>query len=193
MTLLLIVGAYLLGSFPSGVVLARFVGAPDVREIGSGNIGAANAARAGGTGLGIAVAVADALKGLVPVVVGRILGVDAVTLALLAVAAVAGHDFSLYLGFRGGKGVATTLGAAIGLSPPAAAGTVLVWVTALFIGGYASLASLLALAVLPAMLGLAGAPPAVVTAAFCLFVLGTAKHAGNIGRLIAGTEPRTRV
>lgn len=190
MSILLVAAAYLLGSFPSGVVLGRLAGVPDVRKIGSGNIGAANAARAGGRWFGVAVALSDALKGLLPILLGRAVAADAVTLALIATAAVAGHDFSLYLGFRGGKGVATTLGAAIGLAPSAALITIVLWVGTLAITRYASLASLLALAILPLTLGLSGAPLPEVIAAFALFVLGMIKHAGNIARLITGTEPR---
>jgi glycerol-3-phosphate acyltransferase PlsY len=190
--LLLVALSFVLGSFPSGVVLARLAGSEDPRRIGSGNIGAANVARAAGFKVGVAVAVLDALKGLLAVAIAGQMGAGASSLALVAVAAVAGHDFSVFLHFRGGKGVATTVGAFLALAPVPTLLAAVIWVAVLLSFGYSSLASLVALALLPLLLAVAGAPPAYVVAAGVLFFLGTAKHIGNIGRLLAGTEPGRR-
>src|SRR5689334_9195015 len=115
MSLLLICLAFVLGSFPSGVVLGRLLGGRDVRRYGSGNIGAANVAREMGFKVGIPVALADVFKGLIAIWLAQGAGLGHITLALVALAAVLGHDFSLFLRFRGGKGVATTLGVALAL------------------------------------------------------------------------------
>ena len=180
--------AFLAGSFPSGVVLTRLLTGRDVREVGSGNIGAANAARAGGFRVGAAVAVADVLKGLLPVLLARWVGLEPLPLAVVALAAVLGHDFSLFLRFRGGKGVATTLGVALGLAPLAAALAALCWLLVLLGSGYSSLASLVALALLPVLLVTTHQPAMYVVAGIALFVLALFKHLENISRLMSGTE-----
>lgn len=180
--------AFLLGSFPSGVVLARLLGGRDIRRTGSGNIGAANVAREVGFKVGILVAALDILKGVVAVLVGKWMGLDPTALAAVALAAVLGHDFSVFLRFRGGKGVATTLGAALVLVPSATVPTVLVWLAMLAVRPYASLASLVALALLPIFIGVMGLPPAYVVLAFALFILAVAKHWKNIIRIVHGTE-----
>jgi acyl phosphate:glycerol-3-phosphate acyltransferase len=187
-TLLAVVLAYLLGSFPSGVVVSRLMLGRDIRDIGSGNIGAANAARAGGIKAGAAVGLLDVLKGLVAVLVGRLLGLDQTGLALTACAAVLGHDFSLFLRLHGGKGVATTFGAMLAVSPAGTLPAAVIWVAVLLTTGYSSLASLLALLALPIALALTGAAPTAVVAACFLLVLGVVKHRDNISRLLSGTE-----
>jgi glycerol-3-phosphate acyltransferase PlsY len=191
-SLLLAIIAFLCGSFPSGVVLSRVILHRDVREVGSGNIGAANAARAGGLRFGIAVGVLDILKGLIPVLLARLAGMDAIAVAVIALLAVFGHDFSIFLRFRGGKGVATSFGVALALAPPATALAAVAWVVVLAIWGYSSLASLVALAVLPALFALTHQPPAFLIAGVAMFLLGAGKHAGNIQRLLTGTESSFR-
>src|SRR5262245_35878817 len=119
LSVLLVVGAYLLGSIPFGAVLARLKGI-DLRQIGSGNIGATNVARAMGKGWAVAVLAADAAKGFVPVWLGRRFGFPAAVIAAAGGAAIVGHMFTLFLRGRGGKGVATSLGVALALSPIAA-------------------------------------------------------------------------
>ena len=114
--LLVIALAYLAGSIPTGVLLGRLAGV-DVRSAGSRNIGATNVARTAGRSLGILTLVGDALKGLLPVLVVRAFGFDASVVAMTAVAALCGHVFSIFLGFRGGKGVATGVGVMLGLAP----------------------------------------------------------------------------
>jgi acyl phosphate:glycerol-3-phosphate acyltransferase len=180
--------AFLFGSFPSGVVIGRFLGR-DPRLVGSGNIGAANVTRAAGFKAGAVVAILDIVKGVVPLALGAFLGLGTSALALLALAAVLGHDFSIFLGFRGGKGVATSLGVAAVLSPVAAVLTGLIWVSMVFTSGYSSVGSLCALFLLPVLMAFTGSPSAYVWAAFALFLLAVAQHRGNIQRLLAGTEP----
>ncbi len=188
MTFPAIVLAFLLGSFPSGVVVSRLMLGRDIRDIGSGNIGAANAARAGGLKAGAAVGLLDVLKGLIAVLIARRVSLDASELALVACAAVLGHDFSIFLRFKGGKGVATTFGAMLAVSPAVALPAAVVWVVVLLMTGYSSLASLLALLALPVALALIGAGPAAVAAACFLLILGLVKHRDNIVRLLSGTE-----
>lgn len=184
--------AFLCGSFPSGVVLSRFILHRDVRDFGSGNIGAANAARAGGLRFGAAVGALDILKGIIPVLLARAAGMDAVALAVIGLIAVFGHDFSIFLRFRGGKGVATSFGVALALAPVAALLTAVAWVAVLATSGYSSLASLVALALLPAFFAFTHQPPAFVIAGVAMLLLGIGKHAENIQRLLSGTESSFR-
>lgn len=182
--------AVLFGSFPSGVVLTRLVTGRDVRDVGSGNIGAANASRAGGPKLGVAVALFDALKGVIPVAIGLIAKLPHPALAVIALAAVLGHDFSLFLRFRGGKGVATTLGVMAILVPVETALAGIIWVVLLASTRISSLASLVALVVIPFAAGWYGAPPPYVALAVLLCLLSAAKHWENILRLLQGKEAR---
>jgi acyl phosphate:glycerol-3-phosphate acyltransferase len=184
--------AFLLGSIPTGVLLSRTLGGEDVRRHGSGNIGAANVVRTSGFRVGALVGLIDIFKGVIPVLIGRVIGVDDTALALIAVVAVLGHDYSLFLRFRGGKGVATTLGAALVLSPLPAMFAMLGWILVMYLGRYSSLASLVALGLLP-ILSVATAQPApTIAAGIFLFILGVWKHRDNIGRLATGRESKFR-
>jgi glycerol-3-phosphate acyltransferase PlsY len=184
--------AFLLGSFPSGVVLTRLLTGRDVRGLGSGNIGAANAVRVGGFKVGAAVALADILKGVVAVLLGRWVGLGSSQVALVAFAAVLGHDFSLFLRFKGGKGVATTLGVALVLAPLATTLAMITWLVVLLPWRISSLASLLALALLPVYVWLTGGSSPYVIVTLLLFLLSAAKHWENIVRLAHGKEPSFR-
>jgi acyl phosphate:glycerol-3-phosphate acyltransferase len=184
--------AYLCGSFPTGVILSRWFAGDDVRAHGSGNPSAANVVRTYGFKLGLAVGVLDIIKGIAGVLIGRWLGVNATGLALAAVAAVAGHDYSVFLRFRGGKGVATTLGAGLGLAFAATALAMIFWVAVMLTSRYSSLASLTSLAALPVLIAVTGGPPAFVVCTVALFVLALVKHRENIGRLWNGTERKFR-
>jgi acyl phosphate:glycerol-3-phosphate acyltransferase len=184
--------AFVLGSFPSGVVLSRLLTGQDVRRMGSGNIGAANVVRTSGFKTGASVALLDIAKGVLPVLFGKQAGLGHTALALVALAAVLGHDFSLFLRFRGGKGVATTLGVAVVLAPLGTLLAAAAWVLTLLLRGYPSLASLVALGLLPILVGLTGGPPAYVVLASALFVLGAGKHWVNIVRLAHGRESGLR-
>lgn len=184
--------AYLLGSIPTGVLLSTSLGGRDVRQHGSGNIGAANVVRTSGFKVGALVGLIDILKGLVPVLIGRVIGLDHAALAVVAVVAVVGHDYSLFLRFRGGKGVATTLGAALALAPTAAVLAMLCWLLVMYLFRYSSLASLTALAVLPVFLAVTVQPTEYVVAGLALLALGIWKHVANIGRLMTGREAKFR-
>jgi acyl phosphate:glycerol-3-phosphate acyltransferase len=147
--LLLVAFAYLLGSVPSGWVVMKVYRNQDVRKLGSGNIGAANVFRAGGPGAFAATLIADGLKGFIPVMLGILLGLGDQDLALAAIglAAVLGHTWSIYLGFRGGKGVATSGGVLLALAPAALVIAGLSWFLVVRLTRLASLSSLIAVAV----------------------------------------------
>jgi glycerol-3-phosphate acyltransferase PlsY len=184
---------FLLGSFPSGLVLARLFAGRDIREYGSGNIGASNVSSAAGLPVGVAVAILDIVKGMAAVLIGRGLGLSASGLAIVALAAVLGHDFSIFLGFRGGKGVATSFGVALILSPVAAALGMLSWLVGTLAFGYASAGSLLSLALLPVYMALTHQDRWYVLLGIALFVLTVAKHWENIIRLAHGKERGARL
>jgi len=178
---------YLMGSVPFGVILTKFAGAGDLRSIGSGNIGATNVLRTGRKGLAAATLLGDALKGTLAVLVlARFGEVGALTAALFAVI---GHMFPVWLGFKGGKGVATYLGVLIGVAWPVAAGFALVWIAAAAALRYSSLAALTATLLTPVAFAVMGEwPQAVVFAVLTALVWW--RHSANIGRLIAGTESK---
>lgn len=180
--------AYLLGSVPFGLVVARAMGLPDPRTIGSKNIGATNVLRTGSKTAALATVLLDGLKGLVAVVIARaVAGEDAAQLAGLA--AFLGHIFSAFLGFKGGKGVATFLGVLIGLAPSLGAIAAAVWLATCVATRYSSLSALVSAATAPFVALLAGRAEMVV-----LLVLMAAlliwKHRENISRLRAGTESK---
>ncbi|GJD57883.1 Glycerol-3-phosphate acyltransferase [Methylobacterium dankookense] len=178
---------YLLGSIPFGLILTKFAGLGDVRAIGSGNIGATNVLRTGRKGLAAATLVGDALKGTAAVLITARFG-EAATLAA-GLGAFLGHLFPVWLGFKGGKGVATFIGVLLGLAPLAVLAFAAVWLGLAFALRYSSLAALAASAVTPAVLWAMGRP----SAALLFLVLGLLlwwKHAPNIRRLLDGTEGR---
>ena len=192
----LLPASYLLGSIPFGFVLTRLVKGIDVREVGSGNIGATNAARAMGRGWGIVVGLLDALKGLVPTAVlaplvlapeeGRLV------LALLAGScAILGHCFPVWLSFRGGKGVATAGGAFLGVDPKVFLWGAITWIVVLVATRYVGLSSILMTAAFAvAALALHREAPLFAMLAGLVFLLILVRHRANLVRMIAGTEPR---
>ena len=188
-TVLLLAIAYVCGSIPTGVLLSRRRGV-DPRDIGSGNIGATNVARAAGVTTGVLTLVGDVLKGLVPVVLALRSGCAAPTEALTGLAAFFGHLYSCFLGFQGGKGVATALGVSLGLSPLATAIVVPVFVVTAALSRYVSLASLVGALTLPPVVIVLGYPPATVVASFVMAAMITIRHRDNIRRLRHGTESR---
>jgi len=180
--------AYLLGSIPVAILVSRGFNRPDPRLYGSGNVGAANVLRGSGPGLALTVALLDAAKGVVGVMVAR--HVEGGSASGAAVAAVVGHMYPLWLGFRGGKGVATACGAFSVLTPAAALVSLALFVAALWRTGYASAASLLATAVLPPTVYFTVTDPSVRFASLAAALLIVIRHRGNIARLMAGTEHR---
>ncbi|MER2193856.1 glycerol-3-phosphate 1-O-acyltransferase PlsY [Methylobacterium brachiatum] len=179
---------YALGSIPFGLIFTRFAGLGDVRAIGSGNIGATNVLRTGRKGLAAATLLGDALKGTAAVLIARQLGGEGPALAA-GLGAFLGHLFPVWLGFKGGKGVATFIGVLLAFSPPALAAFAVIWLGLAFALKYSSLAALAASAATPLVLWALGAP----TQAVLFLLLGVLlwwKHAPNIRRLAAGTEGR---
>jgi glycerol-3-phosphate acyltransferase PlsY len=191
--LLLLLGAYLIGAIPSGVILTRVAGAGDIRQAGSGNIGATNVYRVAGRRLGIITLVCDALKGIVPLAVLLANGgYSPAQLALVAAAAFLGHCYPVYLGFKGGKGVATALGIFLVLSPLSVLGGVLVFAGVLWKWRYVSLASITAAAVVPLFVLLVERSLPLFLATLFISAMVILRHRTNIERLRNGTESRFR-
>jgi len=185
--LLALAFGYLLGSIPFGLLLTRIAGLGDIRAIGSGNIGATNVLRTGNKLLAAATLLGDALKGTVAVLIAARWGEGAALAAALG--AFLGHLFPVWLGFKGGKGVATFIGCLIGLSPWAALVFAVVWLAIAFLSRYSSLAALVASAATPAALYALGNGPAAVLFVL-LAVLLWVRHRANIARLMSGRESR---
>jgi len=189
MTILLsILAAYLIGAVPTGVVLTRLTGSADIRKAGSGNIGATNVYRVAGKKLGVLTLLGDILKGLLPVLVARSAGLPAGEVALIAAAAFVGHCYPVYLGFKGGKGVATALGIFLVLSPPAVLVTVLLFVGLVWKWRYISLGSISAAGLMPVLVLLFEGSASLFAASLFIGGMVILRHRSNIERLLAGTE-----
>lgn len=188
MILLWALAGYLSGSVPFGLLLTRLAGLGDIRRIGSGNIGATNVLRSGRRGLAAATLLLDALKGALPVLAaGHFGGADAAAVA--AIAAFAGHIFPVWLGFRGGKGVATYLGGLAGLSPPVALVFAAAWLITALAFRYSSAAAMAAAIAASAAATMWTPPPvALAIAAMGAFLFFT--HRANLDRLRRGVEPK---
>ncbi|MEM7073684.1 MAG: glycerol-3-phosphate 1-O-acyltransferase PlsY [Pseudomonadota bacterium] len=180
--------AYLIGAIPFGVLVARMLGLGDLRQIGSGNIGATNVLRTGNKAAAALTLVMDAVKGAVPVLLARVIsGEDAAQVAALA--AFLGHCYPIWLGFRGGKGVATFLGVLLALAWPVGAACCLTWLVVAAIGRMSSLASITSASLSTIWMGLFGRFD-MLALGLVLTVLVYMRHAANIRRLKAGTEPK---
>ena len=182
--------AYLLGSFSFGLFVARWYGQADLRERGSGNIGATNVARTVGRTPALLTLLGDSAKGCLAVLLAQWWGASLTITALAALAAVLGHMFPLYHRFQGGKGVATSLGVMIPLLPWPTLGAVVVWVAVILSLRYVSVASMIAALAVPVLAFLRGDPPPSVAAASVAAVLILAAHRGNLQRLVQGVESR---
>jgi glycerol-3-phosphate acyltransferase PlsY len=189
--ILTVIAAYLLGSVPFGLVFARLFSHVDVRTVGSGNIGATNVLRASGKKAAVLTLLADCFKGFIPVLAAKLLFHDDIVTALAGAAAVLGHNYPVYLGFRGGKGVATGYGVILGVAPLVGLICLIVWLIAALLSRYSSLSALVSFAVYPAATFIAGMPskPFGLLALF-IFTMIYYRHRENIKRLIAGTEPK---
>jgi glycerol-3-phosphate acyltransferase PlsY len=186
----LLVAAFVVGSFPTGVLAARLRGV-DLRKVGSGSIGATNVRRAMGGPWAALVLVVDALKGYGPTALAARMGVAPLAVAGVAIAAVLGHMFSVFLKGRGGKGVATSLGAALALAPLAALACAALYAVVFGIFRISSVGSLSAVVAFPAALALLGdRQPAHYAFAGVMAVLVIARHKDNIRRLARGEEHR---
>ena len=180
-----LVFGYLLGSIPFGLIFTRMAGLGDVRKIGSGNIGATNVLRTGRKGIAAATLLGDMLKGTAAVAIAALWGPQFAIVAGLG--AFFGHLFPVWLGFKGGKGVATFIGELLGLKPLAALIFALIWLGIAFTSRYSSLSALIASAATPIILWLLG-EPGMAGLAIILAALLWWKHSQNISRLLAGTE-----
>jgi len=192
---LLVLFGYVLGSIPFGYLLVRAQSGGDLRAMGSGNIGATNVARTAGWPTGVTTLILDAAKGFFAVwLIGHFSDGNIRLMMYAGLAAILGHLFPVWLGFSGGKGVATALGVFLAICWPAAAVAVAVFVIVALFWRYVSLASISAAAALPLLVYVLyaprHAPPAAVSAGALLTgILIIIKHRGNIERLMAGTEP----
>jgi glycerol-3-phosphate acyltransferase PlsY len=194
--LLLVVIAYFLGSIPFGLIFGRVFAKKDIREVGSGNIGATNVSRVAGPLPGILTLLFDASKGALAVLIAaRFTNHNAAAMMLAAIAALIGHCYPIWLRFKGGKGIATGLGVFTALSPFAGLSALAVFIIVALTWRYASLGSIAAAAAMPLFVYLfwapGHAPPLVITFG-TLFATGLVifKHDANLQRLIEGTEPR---
>ncbi len=181
---------YLIGSIPFGLLISRAVGRVDIRQHGSGNIGTANVLRIMGKRAAALTLVGDLLKGFLPVLAALLLGGSEFLVAGVGMAAVLGHNWSIYLRFTGGKGVATSFGVLVAMTPLPALFGLLVWIAVLLVFRYTSLAALTASVCIPAVIFLSsGFGPYFVfslVAALLIFI----RHQDNIKRIFAGTEHR---
>lgn len=179
---------YLLGSIPFGIVITRLLGLGDLRQIGSGNIGATNVLRTGHKGAALATLLLDSGKGAIAVLLARWLGGD-IAAVLAGAGAILGHCFPVWLGFRGGKGVATFLGTVMALSWPLGLMCCAIWLVAAAIFRISSLAALIAATASP-LIAVAMGQSLIAAAVAFMAALVIFRHRENIERLRAGTEPR---
>ncbi|MBI3314469.1 MAG: glycerol-3-phosphate 1-O-acyltransferase PlsY [Candidatus Omnitrophica bacterium] len=193
--------AYIIGAVPTAYLFGRWLKGINIREYGSKNVGATNAIRVLGKGPGAVVLAIDILKGVVPTVwVARALGIhDPMALVTIGLAAVIGHNWTIFLGFKGGKGVATSLGVIIGLAVqipgvrPVLGLTLAVWLTIFLTFGYVSLASICAATVFPLFTAAFNAPFPIQVMAILLCVFIVLRHKANISRLAQGKETRVKL
>lgn len=183
-----LLGGYVLGSLPTGLIVVRLVAGTDIRKVGSGNIGTVNVYRVAGLGPSVLVLAVDVLKGAVPVLLARAWGYTETVQVATGLATIVGHNWSLFLRFGGGKGIATSFGALLAISPFVGIVAATVWGVVVGITRYASLGSLLAIATVPLVMGWRREPTphlvfGVVTLTFAVY-----RHRANIARLFAGTE-----
>ncbi|MEK6790557.1 MAG: glycerol-3-phosphate 1-O-acyltransferase PlsY [Deltaproteobacteria bacterium] len=185
---LLIVAAYLLGSVPTGVVVARLFGGTDPRTTGSGNIGATNVGRSAGKAAGIVTLIGDVLKGAIPVLLAFYLHPNAAFVSIVGIAVLVGHVFSVFLRFKGGKGVATACGVMLVVSPVATLIAIVVFVLIAALTRYVSIASMTAAIAIPVILVMLPGKAAFVPLGAAVCVLIIIKHRENVERLIQGRE-----
>jgi glycerol-3-phosphate acyltransferase PlsY len=189
--ILILVVAYLIGSIPFGLVIARIAGIGDITKQGSGNIGATNVTRIGGKKLGAATLVLDGIKGIIAILIARFAAPENPDLQIYAaVIAVIGHIFPVFLKFKGGKGVATTLAVVLFLSPVVGLGTVAIWLAVFFTTRISSAAALVAIASMPILAFFLAKDSGILflQAVTVLSVVVFAKHHQNIARLLNGSE-----
>ncbi len=188
--ILLIVGAYLLGSVCSAIIVCRMMGFGDPREVGSRNPGATNVLRQFGKSAAALTLAGDVLKGLLPVLAGHWSAATPPILALIAVAAFAGHLYPVYFNFRGGKGVATFIGVLTGLVWTLGLSFIVIWLVVALVFRYSSLAALSAAALNPLIAVLINAGPSITLAVAFMAIVLFWRHRSNIHNLLAGKEDK---
>lgn len=186
-----LIGAYLLGSISSAVLICRVAGIADPRTQGSQNPGATNVLRLGGKKLAIWTLVGDMLKGFIPVFIAHFFSLSPAQLSYVALSAFIGHLFPLFFGFKGGKGVATALGVLLALAWPIGCAALATWIVVAFLFRYSSLAALITAILLPLYIYL-GADTAYFPAITILALLLILKHRDNIKRLYNGQESKIK-
>lgn len=191
MTVLFMIGAFVLGSIPFGVIIARTKGI-DLKKTGSGNIGATNVLRCVGKGAALFTLAGDLLKGAIVVMLARYLSLGEAAAELIGICAILGHDFSMFSRFKGGKGVATSLGVLLVCSPVAGAASVAIWLIAFSIWRYSSLSALLAFFFVPLNIYIFDYSTNKLIFGITIMLLIIYKHKANIERLLKGTEPGVR-
>ncbi len=186
-----IILSYLIGAVPFGLIFAKALVGVDVRTVGSGNIGATNVLRAGGKTAAVLTLLADGLKGALPVLAVRYLFHEDYSTALAGAAAILGHNFPVYLGFKGGKGVATSFGVVLATTPLIGLFCLLAWLAAAVIWRYSSLSALIAFALYPLFIFVT-MPDSKPFGLLSLFIAGMSyyRHRENIKRLLAGSESK---
>jgi len=193
---LMIIICYLIGSMPFGYIVAKVVKKIDIRDYGSGNIGATNAFRVLGPWLASLVLIGDLLKGFLAIVLFSQLNIDSLFVIILGgLAVIGGHDWSIFLKFKGGKGIATTYGVFLALNPKIALLSALIWLIVIALTRYASLASILSLSVLVVLMLWFKQPQEYIIFSVIILALALYRHRGNIARLKEGKEKKflTRV
>ncbi len=190
---IVLLAAYLIGAIPTGLLLTRLTGGGDIRRTGSGNIGATNVYRSSRK-LGVLTLVGDTLKGVIPLLAAILwLQYDQGRIGAVAVAAFIGHCFPVYIGFKGGKGVATALGIYLVLSPLAALGAFLIFVGTVWKWRYISLGSLCAAATIPPLIWFTQKSLPLLLASLVISGIVIARHRANIQRLLVGNENTFRL
>lgn len=189
-TFFAIIGSYLIGSICSAIIISRLFGLPDPCTEGSKNPGATNVLRLAGKKYAIIVLLGDMLKGLLPVIIAKLLGASVGALGYISLAAVLGHMFPIFFGFKGGKGVATALGAIVGINLFLGFLTIMCWLLIARITRYSSVASMISVSITPFVSlyflhSIQAFVPLVLMASFIVF-----QHQRNINRLFDGTEPK---
>ncbi|MEF1254730.1 MULTISPECIES: glycerol-3-phosphate 1-O-acyltransferase PlsY [unclassified Vibrio] len=188
LALVMIISAYLLGSISSAVLICRILRLPDPRGVGSNNPGATNVLRIGGKKAAVAVLLCDMLKGTIPVWGGYFLGIDPIMLGVIAIAACLGHMYPIFFHFKGGKGVATALGAIAPIGLDLTAMIIATWIGVAFLFRYSSLAALVTVLLAPFYTWMIKPQYTLPVAMLCCLIIF--RHHQNIKRLLEGTEPK---
>jgi len=188
--LLLVVGAYLLGSVSSAIIVCRLVGLPDPRTQGSSNPGATNALRIGGKKAGAITLLGDGLKGLLPILVGQLLDAGLAVLAATGLAVFLGHLYPVFFGFRGGKGVATALGVQFGLYWPIGLTVAVIWLVVARLLKISSISALVCMVLAPVVVWIFRPEPILIWMQVLISLILFWRHRSNIRNLMSGAESK---